>query len=439
MNNTIEIVWLYANIALWGGVIVYYWRKQKSFGANILILLTYLGYSIVSLILYKMTYPEYKGITLFPFVFLFSMVLIALRPVTKFSSSRIDNIIQPNNKIFTAFLAFFAICSLISLLRALPQMRTGIFMILTDAAAGQDIYDESMSGATQIGNGTSLMNLPVIFSNVFADVGALMTFYYLTRPKIKKSYAILLVITLLSPFLQAISESQRGPAIDRLYTIAITYMLFRPFYSDRIKKIARIGAIVIASFLFVTMAAITLSRFGQQSEERATESVYSYIGMENLNFNLYAFDNNGLRYGDRTAPMFKRMIGFDNVPKNFSERRAKYPHLRIDDYLFIGFVGDFCLDYGPFVAFLLFVVFSTLFLHKTLVYKRSISFHKLILIQFAACVCMCGGMKLFSFADLGNLKIIAMILSYWLFKYAPKNGRKIGSTNENVLELKETK
>lgn len=251
-----------------------------------MILLTYLGYSIVSLILYKMTYPEYKGITLFPFVFLFSMVLIALRPVTKFSSSRIDNIIQPNNKIFTAFLAFFAICSLISLLRALPQMRTGIFMILTDAAAGQDIYDESMSGATQIGNGTSLMNLPVIFSNVFADVGALMTFYYLTRPKIKKSYAILLVITLLSPFLQAISESQRGPAIDRLYTIAITYMLFRPFYSDRIKKIARIGAIVIASFLFVTMAAITLSRFGQQSEERATESVYSYIGMENLNFNL---------------------------------------------------------------------------------------------------------------------------------------------------------
>ena len=421
---------LYKYSVVGGGVFLYFWKRQK-FSANTLILLTYLGYSIVSLVLYNMTYPEYKGIHLYPFVFQIVMVLMALRPVSKYCSYRIDTITPPHKKAFSIFLAVFAVCSVISLLRALPQMRTGIFMILTDVSAGQDIYDESMSGAAQIGNGTSIMNLPIVFTNVFADVGALMTFYYLTRPKINKWYAIVLVIALLSPFFQAISESQRGPAIDRLYTIAITYMLFRPFYSDRIKKIARIGAIVIGSFLFVTMAAITLSRFGQQSEDRATESVYSYIGMENLNFNLYAFDNNGLRYGDRTAPMFKRMIGFDNVPKNFSERRAKYPHLKIDDYLFIGFVGDFCLDYGPFVAFLLFLLFSTIFYHKTLPRKGSISFHKLILIQFAACVCMCGGMKLFSFADLGNLKIIAVLLSYFFFKYMPTLRKIPAKSGEN--------
>ena len=148
------------------------------------------------------------------------------------------------------------------------------------------------------------------------------------------------------------------------------------------------------------------------------------MGMENLQFNKYAFDNNGLRYGDRTAPVFKKMLGFSNVPNNFTERRKKYPYLKTDDYSFIGFVGDFCLDYGPLVSFILFVFFSLLFCRKTFSRSREIELHKLLLVQFAACVCMCGGMKLFSFADLGNLKIIAVLLAYLYIKYSAQQNHK---------------
>ena len=417
----VENLWLIVYIALWLFTIWYYWKKEKYFSANILILCSYLGYAIISLICYNISFPEYKGLTLLPFIFLYIMIMIALRPVSLYCGRKVRYIVKPNDRAITLFLIVFAAGSVIAMISSLSNIRSGIFKILTDVAAGQDIYDETMIGASAIGNGTTLSNIPIVFANVFADVGILLTFYYISKPRYNKIFALLLVLAIFSPFFQTIAESQRGPAIDRVYSIAVSYFLFRPHLPSGIKRIARIGGLALVSFLVIIMAAITVSRFGQQSDERATESVYEYVGMENLNFNLYAFDNNGLRYGDRTAPIFKKMLGFSNVPSNYTQRRAKYPHLRIDDYVFIGFVGDFLLDYGPFFSFIFFVFFSFLFCRKTLPHNGCISLHKLLLVQFAACVCMCGGMKLFSFADLGNLKIIAVFMAYLYLKYTSNN------------------
>ena len=52
-----------------------------------------------------------------------------------------------------------------------------------------------------------------------------------------------------------------------------------------------------------------------------------------LFFNNYGLDADGIRYGDRTANLFKQII-WDDTPHNYMERRDKYPHLKIDDYYF---------------------------------------------------------------------------------------------------------
>ena len=420
-----DSVWLISNIVLWTFITWSYWKRNKCFGAHILILLTYLGYSIVSLLYYNNSYPEYKGITLFPFLFQTVMIIIALKPVTQYCDRNYTGIVRPNDQAIILFLIVYAICSVITLLQTLPQISTGLMLMLVNVEdAGKDIYDQTMEGASAIGDGTSFFNLHQVFANVFQDVGVLLTFYYITRRNYKKWFAIILAITLLTPLFYSIAASQRGPAIDRLYTIAVTYFLFRNFFSDRIKKIGRIVFFFLIGVVFVFMASITISRFGNQNEDYMENQLYAYVGMENLQFNKYAFDNNGLRYGDRTAPVFKKMLGFSNVPNNFTERRKKYPYLKTDDYSFIGFVGDFCLDYGPLVSFILFVFFSLLFCQKTFSRSREIELHKLLLVQFAACVCMCGGMKLFSFADLGNLKIIAVLLAYLYIKYSAQQNHK---------------
>ena len=91
------------------------------------------------------------------------------------------------------------------------------------------------------------------------------------------------------------------------------------------------------------------------------ESIEWYYGQSFLNFNNYGLDAGGIRYGDRTANFFKSFL-FDDVPHNFVERREKYSHLKIDDYYFYTFVGDFTIDYGPILAVLLFYNFFCYFL-----------------------------------------------------------------------------
>ena len=171
-----------------------------------------------------------------------------------------------------------------------------------------------------------------------------------------------------------------------------------------------------------------MSRFGE-SEAGSESSVFFYAGQENLYFNNFGLDNGGLRYGDRTFPLFKKMLGFENVPDNFWERRSKYPNLQINDEVFIGFIGDFTLDFGPFITPFIFIFFTIFILNKTIIRNKVILFHQLILLHFVMCLCMLGGMKLYPFSDVGgNLQLIIYFLAFLFFRlvyaYSLKRQRK---------------
>jgi len=86
--------------------------------------------------------------------------------------------------------------------------------------------------------------------------------------------------------------------------------------------------------------------------------------------------------------------------------------------VFSTFVGDFTLDFGPFIAPLIFILFTLFILRKTRIRNGIILFHQLILVQFVMCICMLGGMKLFSFSDAGgNLQLIVYLFAYILFRF----------------------
>ena len=221
--------------------------------------------------------------------------------------------------------------------------------------------------------------------------------------------------------LAPLAVSQRGPAIDRLFTVIMAYFALKEFIPVSInKKIKKIGIVLLLLFS-VPMIAITVSRFGERVGG-VKESVFNYIGQQNLNFNNYAFDNDGLRYGDRVFPLFKRMLGFNNVPYNFWERRIKYPNLKINDEVFIGFVGDFVLDFGTYLASIILIIFTIYIYSKTRIKNRTLLFHQLILLFLIMNLCMIGGLKLFPFADTGgNLVLIVYMLVYIAFKLDYKN------------------
>ncbi|MBQ2169816.1 MAG: hypothetical protein II449_11320, partial [Prevotella sp.] len=123
-----------------------------------------------------------------------------------------------------------------------------------------------------------------------------------------------------------------------------------------------------------------------------------------------------IRNGDRTMYLVKRVIDPD-TPKNFVERREKYHNLKIDDYYFYTFVGDFTIDFGPVPAFIIFVVFNLIVLMLIRPRDGTIQVYQLLLLYFSMCICMQGGMTLFSYSDFAGLRIVVIILLYLYLRY----------------------
>ena len=92
----------------------------------------------------------------------------------------------------------------------------------------------------------------------------------------------------------------------------ITYFALKKFIPSNINKLLLKISTLGLMLLCIPYYFLTVSRFSDISESMLS-AIYSYTGQGNLNFNLYALNNNGLRYGDRIVPMFKKMLGFQNV------------------------------------------------------------------------------------------------------------------------------
>ena len=78
------------------------------------------------------------------------------------------------------------------------------------------------------------------------------------------------------------------------------------------------------------------------------------------------------------------------------------------------------------MTFLAFIIFLLLFLcfNKSIrIYNKTIHFYSLLLVYFILCVAMQGGMYLFYYSYMNNLRIIALIFMYIIFyiDYNSKN------------------
>ncbi len=172
------------------------------------------------------------------------------------------------------------------------------------------------------------------------------------------------------------------------------------------------------------MVLITVGRFGTDNID-PLESIYYYAGIENINFNNYALDDNGIRYGDRTIPLFKRILGFDNVPRNFFERRAKYPNLYLNDESFSTYVGDFAIDYGPVLGLIIIIIISLTVYNKSKIRGDTICLHQLLILHILLYMCTIGGLKLFPFADAAGLQVIVYAIIYKILKISTSKVVKI--------------
>ena len=417
MENLISNINIIVFIAALAVTIYFYQKKKRFFDAGSVLLFSYLFYSIMSLLLYN--YPffifTFQPIRLFPFIYLYLMLLLTAIPILKYDQNQIQEIQKPSHNLFNAISIIFIITSLIQLPTIISDFKVSIVELLTVSSGGQDLYNEAMDNSYSTGDG-SIANLAAIVSNSYGYFGILLFFYYLTLENRNKFILIGLFFSVITSLFTYISLGQRGPIVEIFFSMIITYFALKKFMTPKVNKIIKFIGISLIAITSIPIIALTNSRF-EDNLDGSLSSVYYYVGQENLYFNNYGLDNGGIRYGDRTFPLFKRMLGFENIPNNFWERREKYPELEINDEVFIGFIGDFTLDFGPVPATLILIIFTLIVLRKTRIWDGEILFHQLILIHFVMSVCMVGGMKLYPFSDTGgNLQLIFYFLAYLTFK-----------------------
>lgn len=417
-NHTNSNTYLLIYIIVWVITLIVYQKKAKVFGAGSLLLVSYLLYSIASLVLFNNPYyrDSFNELKIFPFVYLYVMLLVASLPVLQYNKSNITEIQRPSDILFNIFIFVFIASSFVGLL----DIRTNISKIISmffDSAVGQTLYSEAMADGFDAGYAVS--NVPAIISGSFSNLGILFFFYYLTKKKKNPLIAASLFVACIIGIISYLSTGQRGGVFIRLATFVITYFAFNRFLSKKLRRVVLWLGLLLITACILPIAALTSSRFNNTGNLNfdAKSSIVMYVGQENLFFNNYGLDNGGIRYGDRTIPLFKRMLGYKDVPRNFWDRRNKYTTLKIDDQAFYTFVGDFTIDYGPYIGGLIIVLFSIFAIKKTKIKDGRILFYQLILIHFVMCVCIQGGMSLFSFSDVaGNINIMMYVIAYVCFK-----------------------
>lgn len=419
-------IWLITYIAAWGITLLRYRKNHNRYGLGAFIISLYLIFACSSYLLYKNPFyaGTWKPLQLFPFVYLFTMLYIAILPILKYNDSGGLQLIHPNDKILKTFTYTIIISSLLQIPNILLNLVDGIQLLFLNIDNAAEIYADrkvETLETTRDGINIFLFNTVSIIANIFSDFCIFLYFYYHTLDKkCNKFITYSLVITMVVSILRPLSQANRTEGILTLFTIISTYLLFKPYINGRSKEKLKVIIISLLSIIIIPIIIITVSRF-YFSDEGSLASVERYAGECNLYFNNFGLDNNGTREGERTCNIFKQLIGFQNVAPDVRSLRAKYPQLHINDTYFSTFVGDFTIDFGPIIPVFIFVFFSYLFCTLTKARNNNISFHQLIILYFVVIICTKGGMYLFPFSFTDNLKIIAFAFSYLIFRASSNN------------------
>lgn len=405
-NNILTAFYL----ALWIATFVWYHYRYRYADGGSAIMTTYIIYIVFTFFTLnnEMFNFMYKPLTVFPYIYLYLMLLTALSPTIFHHFHPVSCLEQSPTRLLKPYAVIIILLALTQVPEVLANLEDGLVKMVTDTDAGLDTYNESLGDADDSGSG--ITNFFAIVYNACFDLTIFMAFYMLTLKKKNLFLIAGIFFSIAIGLLMPIMKGLRGPTVTSALTLLVAYMVFLPYINRKLTKIINIVGLIFVLAFSVPISTITLSRFGENNEGVFGVLTW-YVGQANVYFNNHALDAGGIRYGDRTLNLFKRAI-FSDTPKNFAERRAKYHNLEIDDERFTTFVGDFCIDFGPIVAALIFVVFNLLVLYQIRARSDILKLHDILLIYFTQCICIQGGMTLFTYSDTGNLKIIVMGLVY---------------------------
>lgn len=387
-----------------------YYKSVRRITPLVFVLALYGIISVVAISLYVDPISDYKVMKLWPFLYLFLLLFVSFYPLAVFERRKNKKFKRPSTLLISLFSWMICFVALLFIVKSIPKLGSASFGDVTDVASAYADFRGDDSANKDFGIIDGL-------NSIFRYFYIFLLFYYFSSSR-KEKYVFITVfsIAVIVSVLLDLSNGVRGPILGTAFQVICALLLFLDYYSVAVRKRVKRIMIVLSGFMIIAFSIITIGRFS--SEQNAVENAMSYYAKSYasqsfLNFNQYGLDNGGLRYGDKTVPIIRKIMGL-SYSKSYMERRNHFWQLHMDDSVFYTFIGDFTLDFGPVgAAVVLLIIF--LFYYVFLRRKGPISLGQLIVVYFIFIKCA-NGFTLYPFAEMGgNRALLFMIFVAMLF------------------------
>ena len=319
------------NALLYLITLLVYWHKQRRMDYGFVTIAFYLIVAICCIFEY-IAEPQRWELTAWPFVYLFIANLILFLPLFS-SSDKIAAKVYYNRSInipgLQIFCGIYIIFALITTICYFPlawdSLQSGAWASIRDST-----YEEEFHLFQN-----PILNIIANLSTHFTIAVIVIYFFLLTQPRISKAFKTTLLISTITPMaLTALVIAARGHIFTLLFNFLLGFLCFRQYIPKRTKRTLLVWAIVFGGILGLYTIAVTIARFGQESDS----SLLYYFGHSMLTFD-YGLTDTIDTYG-KGAYTFRRFV-------NYVVHDLDWTLGTHFGTSFFTFVGSLYIDFGP--------------------------------------------------------------------------------------------
>ena len=319
------------NALLYLITLLVYWHKQRRMDYGFVTIAFYLIVAICCIFEY-IAEPHRWELTAWPFVYLFIANLILFLPLFS-SSDKIAAKVYYNRSInipgLQIFCGIYIIFALITTICYFPlawdSLQSGAWASIRDST-----YEEEFHLFQN-----PILNIIANLSTHFTTAVIVIYFFLLTQPRISKAFKTTLLISTITPMaLTALVIAARGHIFTLLFNFLLGFLCFRQYIPKRTKRTLLVWAIVFGGILGLYTIAVTIARFGQESDS----SLLYYFGHSMLTFD-YGLTDTIDTYG-KGAYTFRRFV-------NYVVHDLDWTLGTHFGTSFFTFVGSLYIDFGP--------------------------------------------------------------------------------------------
>ena len=178
MTSSIDIYLCLGYLLAWIITFIWYHIKRFALDAGSVIIGMQIIYAIFSVLtltdeLFSMAFEE---LHFFPYLYLYSMMMIAIGPIIYDHIHPTFKIAQPHTRILSILSIIIIATALIQIPDIVHNASTGVLALLTDTDAGKNAYDEQVEAVAE--SGKAIRNLPAIIYNALSDLIPFILFYF---------------------------------------------------------------------------------------------------------------------------------------------------------------------------------------------------------------------------------------------------------------------